>query len=90
MINTTLVLTRRADDGAELYRKYYLVADFGAKRGEGNASIIPMSAGCPMPEQDRFTVLGGEKEALLAAIDKIKALSGNEGFTATVNLDPSN
>ncbi len=89
MINATLVLTRRADDGAEMYRKYFLVADFGAKRGEGNASIIPMSAGCPMPEQDRFTVMGGEKEALLAAVDKIKALSGNEGFTAAMDLDPS-
>ncbi|MEI7841779.1 MAG: hypothetical protein WCI39_02005 [Gallionellaceae bacterium] len=90
MLNATLVLSRHADDGAEMYRKYFVVADFGLKRGEGNASIIPMSAGCPMPEQDRFTVLGGEKEALLSAVDKIKALPGNEGFAAILHFDPSN
>jgi len=89
MINATLVLTRSADDGAEMYRKYFVVADFGLKRGEGNASIIPMSAGCPMPEADRFSVLGGEQEALLSAVDKIKALPDNEGFTATMDFEPS-
>ncbi len=28
MINAMLKLTRTADDGAEMFRKYYLVADF--------------------------------------------------------------
>jgi len=64
MINATLKLTRSADDGAVMYRKYFLVADFGTVRGQGNASIIPMSAGAPMPASDQFSVRGGETEAI--------------------------
>ncbi len=89
MITATLKLTRSLDDGASGYRKYYLVADFGTARGQGKASIIALSVGAPMPETDQMTVRGGENEAILAAIDVIRELPDNEGYTAEVNLEPS-
>jgi len=89
MINATLKLTRSADDGAEMYRKYFLVADFGTVRGQGNASIIPMSTGAPMPESDQFSVRGGETEAMMAAVSAIKALPDNEGFAGKIDFEPS-
>ena len=89
MINATLKLTRTADDGAERYRKYFLVADFAQQRGHGKASIIPMSAGAPMPESDQITVRGGETEAMMAAVSSIKALADNAGFDAEIDFDPS-
>lgn len=90
MINATLRMTRVSDDGAEMYRKYFIVADFGVIRGQGKFSIIPMSQGAPMPESERMTVKGGEQEALLAAIESLKSLAGNEGFSAELSLDPTN
>jgi hypothetical protein len=89
MINATLKLTRTADDGAERYRKYFLVADFAQQRGHGKASIIPMSVGAPMPESDQLTVRGGETEAMMAAIKAIKELPGNEGFVGEIDFEPS-
>jgi hypothetical protein len=89
MINATLTLTRTANDGAEMFRKYYLVADFADVRGQGKASIIPLSVGAPMPDTEHLTVRGGENEALMAAVDVIKSLSGNEGFAAEIDFDPS-
>ena len=89
MINATLRLTRTADDGAEMFRKYFLIADFANVRGQGNSSIVPMSLGAPMPKSDQLTVRGGENEALLAAVNVVKNLAGNEGFSATIDFAPS-
>lgn len=89
MINATLKLTRMADDGAKMFRKYYLVADFADVRGRGKASIIPLSVGAPMPENEHVIVKGGEKEALMAAADVIKGLPGNAGFDVKIDFDPS-
>ena len=89
MITATLKLTRTLDDGATSYRKYFLIADFGAVRGQGKASIVQLSTGAPMPETAQLNVLGGEQEALLAAADLVRSLKGNEGFTAMVDLEPS-
>ncbi len=88
MINATLRLTRIADDGAEMFRKYYLVADFSDVRGQGKASIIPLSAGAPMPDGEHLIVKGGENEAMMAAADLIKGLPGNTGFLAAIDFDP--
>jgi hypothetical protein len=89
MITATFKLTRTADDGAEMFRKYYLVADFADVRGQGKASIIPLSVGAPMPDDEHLTVKGGENEALIAATDLIKGLPGNAGFAAKIDFDPS-
>ncbi len=89
MITATLTLTSALDDGATGYRKYFLVADFGAVRGEGKASIVQMSAGAPMPTPDQISVKGGETEAMLAATDLVRGLADNHGFSAEVNLAPS-
>ena len=89
MITATFKLTRTADDGAEMFRKYYLIADFADVRGQGKASIIPLSVGAPMPDDEHLTVKGGENEALLAATDLIKGLPGNAGFVAKIDFDPS-
>jgi hypothetical protein len=89
MINATLKLTRTADDGAEMLRKYYLVADFADVRGQGRASIIPLSVGAPMPDGEHLVVKGGENEAMMAAAGLIKGLPGNAGFSATIDFDPS-
>ena len=89
MITATFRLTRTADDGAEMFRKYYLVADFADVRGQGKASIIPLSVGAPMPDDEHLTVKGGENEALIAATDLIKGLPGNAGFAAKIDFDPS-
>ncbi len=89
MITATLKLTRSLNDGGSGYRKYYLVADFAATRGQGKASIIALSAGAPMPVADQMTVRGGENEAILKAIDEIRELPDNEGYVAEVDLNPS-
>ncbi len=89
MITATLQLTRTLDDGATSYRKYFLIADFSAVRGQGKASIVQISTGAPMPESDQLSVPGGEQEALIAAADLLRSLPGNEGFTAQVDLEPS-
>lgn len=88
MINATLKLTRIADDGAEMFRKYYVVADFAGARGQGKASIIALSVGAPMPDSEHLTVKGGENEALMAAADLIKGLPGNAGFAVKIDFDP--
>lgn len=89
MITATLKLTRSLDDGGSSYRKYYLVADFAATRGQGKASIIALSIGAPMPAADQMTVRGGENEAILKAIDGIRELRDNQGYVAEVDLEPS-
>lgn len=89
MITATLKLTRSLDDGGSGHRKYYLVADFAATRGQGKASIIALSVGAPMPAADQMTVRGGENEAILKAIDVIRELPENEGYGAEVDLEPS-
>ena len=88
MITASLRLTGLLNDGAEVYRSYYLVADF-ADHGGGTASIVPMSAGAPMPEHDHLAVkYGGEEGALKAAAEILKALPGNLGLSASVVINP--
>lgn len=88
MITAALRLTGTLDDGAEVYRSYYLVADFAAS-GSGKASIIPMSIGAPMPDEDHLSVQhGGEDAALKAAADAIKALPGNRGLAVHAAINP--
>lgn len=89
MITATLQLTRTLDDGASGYRKYFLIADFASTSGQGKASIVPLSSGAPMPENDQIQVQGGENEALMAAAELVRKLSANDGFTALVDLEPS-
>lgn len=88
MITASLRLTGTLDDGAEVYRSYYLVADF-APHGGGRASIIPMSLGAPMPDEDQFEVTrGGEEGALKEAAERIKALPANHGLDAHAAINP--
>lgn len=88
MITASLRLTGLLNDGAEVYRSYYLVADF-ADHGGGTSSIVPMSADAPMPEHDHLAVkYGGEEGALKAAAEVLKALPGNQGLTASVVINP--
>lgn len=88
MITASIRLTGTLDDGAEVYRSYYLVADFGASGG-GKSSIIPLSLGAPMPDEDRLVVkYGGEEAALKAAAEAIKALPGNQGLAVRVVINP--
>ena len=88
MLTASLRLTGILDDGAEVYRSYYLVADFGAS-GSGKSSIIPMSLGAPMPDDEHLTVkYGGEEAALKAAAEAIKALPGNAGLDVKVVVNP--
>ena len=89
MITATLQLTRTLNDGASGYRKYFLIADFGSASSQGKASIVPLSSGAPMPESDQIQVPGGENEALMAAAELLRKLPANEGFTALVDLGPS-
>jgi hypothetical protein len=89
MLTATLRLTGTLDDGAEVYRSYYLVADF-ADGGGGRASIIPMSAGAPMPDDDHLGVrYGGEEAALKAAAELVKGLPGNGGLAVTATINPA-
>lgn len=88
MITASLRLTGTLDDGAEVYRSYYLVADFGSA-GSGKASIIPMSIGAPMPDDDHLSVkYGGEEAALKAAAGAIKALPENAGLEVKAVINP--
>ena len=71
MLTASLRLTGVLDEGAEVDRSYYLVADFGAS-GSGTVSIIPMSLGAPMPDDDHLAVkYDGEEDALKAAAEAI-------------------
>ncbi|MFP5418869.1 MAG: hypothetical protein ACLGHA_06900, partial [Gammaproteobacteria bacterium] len=65
-----------------------VVADFGAS-GSGKSSVIPLSLGAPMPEDDHLVVkYGGEEAALKAAAEAIKALPGNRGLEVRVVINP--
>lgn len=80
MLTASLRLTGVLDKGAEVTRSYYLMADFGAS-DSGTVSIIPMSLGAPMPDNDRLAVkYDGEEDALKAAAEVIKSLPGNQGL----------
>lgn len=69
MITAKILFTGNAQDGTELYRSYYLVADDDGNRGPGKSSVIPMSAGATLPETDHFNVkTGGQKAAIELAI----------------------
>jgi len=88
MMTASIRLTGTLDDGAEVHRSYYLVADFGSS-GSGKSSIIPLSLGAPMPDDDHMTVkYGGEEMALKAAAEVIKALPGNLGLEVRVVINP--
>lgn len=70
MITAKILFTGNAQDGTELYRSYYLVADDDGNRGPGKSSVIPMSAGATLPETDHFNVkTGGQKAAIELAIN---------------------
>ena len=88
MMTASIRLTGTLDDGTDVTRSYYLVADFGASIS-GRASVVPLSMGAPLPEDDGLTVdTGGEAAALTAAAEAIKALPGNRGLDARVVIDP--
>lgn len=88
MITASIRFTGTLDDGAEVCRSYYLVADF-AWSGSGKSSIIPMSTGAPMPDGEHLTVkCGGEEVALKAAAEAIKALPGNQGLEVKGVINP--
>jgi hypothetical protein len=88
MLTASLRLSGTLSDGAEVVRSYYLVADFG-EQGSGRSSIIPLSLGAPMPDDDHLAVeCGGEEAALKAAAEAIKALPGNQGLALRVVVNP--
>ena len=62
------------------------MADFG-EHGRGRASIIPLSLGAPLPDEDP-AVYDGEEAALNAAVAAIGALPGNRGLEARVAINP--
>jgi len=88
MMTAAIRLTGTLNDGAEVFRSYYLVADFGSS-GSGTSSIIPMSLGAPMPDDAHLSVkYGGEEAGLKAAAEAIKALPGNQGLEVKVVINP--
>jgi hypothetical protein len=88
MLTASLRLSGTLRGGAEVVRSYYLVADFG-EQGSGKSSIIPLSLGAPMPDDDHLAVeYGGEEAALKAAAEAIKALPGNQGLEVRVVVNP--
>jgi len=88
MMTASIRLTGTLNDGAEVVRSYYLVADFG-EHGSGKPSIIPLSLGAPMPDEDHLVVkYGGEEAALNAAAKAIKAMPGNQGLEVRVVINP--
>jgi hypothetical protein len=90
MITAKIRFTGIAQDGAELYRSYYLVADDDGNRGPAKSSVIPMSAGATMPETDHFNVkTGGQKAALDLAIKLLTELPGNQGLGIDINYTPA-
>ena len=89
MVTATIQLTRTLDDGANGFRKYFLIADFVSASAQGKASIVPFSSGAPIPESDQNQVRGGENEALMAAVELLRKLPANEGSTAQIELEPS-
>lgn len=90
MITAKICFTGNAQDGTELYRSYYLIADDDGNRGPGKSSVIPMSAGATLPETDHFNVkTGGQKAAIDLAIKLLAELPGNEGLTIDISYNPS-
>jgi len=88
MMTASIRLTGTLDDGTDVYRSYYLVADFSSS-GSGKASIIPMSMGAPIPDDGHLTVkTGGEEAALKAATEAIKALPENQGLAVRAVINP--
>jgi hypothetical protein len=88
MLTASLRLSGTRNDGAEVVRSYYLVADFGGQGG-GKTSVVPLSLGAPLPDDDRLTVESGSEEAALqAAVEAIQALPGNQGLAAKVVINP--
>jgi hypothetical protein len=88
MLTASLRLTGVLDGGVEVVRSYYLMADFGAS-GNGTVSIIPMSLGAPMPDDDRPAVkYASEEDALKAAAEAIKSLPGNQGRAVQAVFNP--
>ena len=88
MLTASLRLTGTLNDGAEVTRSYFMVADFGS-HGSGISSIVPLSLGAPMPDDDHMAVkYGGEEMALKAAAEVIKALPGNLGLEVRVVINP--
>lgn len=87
MMTASIRLTGTLDDGTDVTRSYYLIADFGSS-ASGRASVVPLSMGAPMPEDDGLTAsTGGEAAALTAAAEAIKALPGNRDLDARVVID---
>jgi hypothetical protein len=88
MLTASLRLTGILDKGTEVARSYYLMADFGAS-GSGTVSIIPMSLGAPMPDDDHLDVkYDNEDAALKAAAEAIKSLPGNQGLAVRAVINP--
>ena len=88
MLTASLRLTGILDKGTEVARSYYLMADFGAS-GSGTVSIIPMSLGAPMPDDDHLAVeYESEEDALKAAAEAIKSLPGNQGLAVRAVINP--
>lgn len=90
METLTLKFRGHHEDGSEVYRSYFLVTDGGRRSGQGRASVIPMSAGAPVPEPVFVEVRqGGEEEAVSLLIESLLALPGNQGLVAELNDRPS-
>jgi hypothetical protein len=88
MLTASLRLTGVLDKGVEVVRSYYLMADFGAA-DSGTVSVIPMSLGAPMPDDDRLAVkYASEEDALKAAAEAIKSLPGNQGLAVQAVFNP--
>jgi hypothetical protein len=86
----TLKMRGTAADNTEIYRSYYLVTDGGRMTGRGRASVIPMSVGAPMPDQDFVEVdQGGEEKALQKLVNTLMALPDNQGLISELNDNPS-
>ncbi len=88
MLTASLRLSGTLSDGAEVVRSYYLVADF-SEHGSGKASVMPLSLGAPMADDDQLNLEYGDEEAALkAAAEAIKALPGNQGLEVRAVINP--
>ena len=88
MLTASLRLTGVLDGGVEVVRSYYLAADFG-EAGSGKVSIIPMSLGAPMPDDDCLDVkYEDENAALITVVEAIKSLPGNQGLAVRTAINP--
>lgn len=88
MLTASLRLIGILDKGVEVARSYYLMADFDVS-GSGTVSVIPMSLGAPMPDDDQLAVkYASEEDALKAAAEAIKSLPGNQGRAVQAVFNP--